>query len=74
MNSIETQRQIREVLVANRVFNEFIRFIGSSENESGGIIGSKNKNIIDVFYFDKGRLTIKSQYEKCSVNARCIEP
>lgn len=62
MNSIETQRQIREVLVANRVFNEFIRFIGSSENESGGIIGSKNKNIIDVFYFDKGRRSDANEY------------
>ena len=49
--------------ISQHVFDEIVITLGSSSNESGGLFGSKNdRDIIDIFYFDKGRRSNASEY------------
>ena len=40
--------------VTTNIVNSIIHYLGRSENESGGLIGSSNGSTVDAFFFDPG--------------------
>jgi hypothetical protein len=44
------------------MLTEIIQSLGSTYNESGGLIGSKEGQVIDAFCFDKGRAESITEY------------
>ena len=51
------------MLISKSVIDEIYGTIGTVEKESGGLIGSTDKSdIIDAYYFDKGRRSNANEY------------
>jgi len=51
------------MLICQHTLDEIYKSLGSVDNESGGLIGSKsNEGILDSFYFDKGRRSSANEY------------
>lgn len=50
------------IKVSRKVIEKISRFLDSTQYESGGLIGSSNGEMIDVFYYDKGRRSDTNEY------------
>lgn len=51
------------MLICQHTLDEIYKSLGSVDNESGGLIGSKsNEGILDSFYFDIGRRSSANKY------------
>ena len=50
------------MLICQYVIDEISRSLGLLDYESGGLIGSRNGDILDVFYYDEGRRSNDNEY------------
>ncbi len=50
------------MLICQYVIDEISRSLGLFDYESGGLIGSRNGDILDVFYYDEGRRSNDNEY------------
>lgn len=50
------------IKVSRETIEKISRFLDSTQYESGGLIGSSNGEMIDVFYYDKGKRSNTYEY------------
>ena len=50
------------MLICQYVIDEISRSLGLFDYESGGLIGSRNGDILDAFYYDEGRRSNDNEY------------